>query len=109
MGTYLYLIFIFLFFFVQTGPQESCACCLYLLEEAKRLDDLHKRRQSRSIRNLYQITSDRDYIRNYRLIKDLRGILEDDLVPFLPQQVRRGGLSHHTKVIKPELPKFTTY
>ncbi|XP_045449952.1 putative nuclease HARBI1 [Melitaea cinxia] len=72
---------------------------LYLLEEAKRLDDLHKRRQSRSIRNLYKISSDRDYIRNYRLTRDLIEILEDDLMPFLPQQVRRGGLSHHTKIL----------
>ncbi|XP_041972278.1 putative nuclease HARBI1 [Aricia agestis] len=73
-------------------------CILYLLEEAKRRDELEKRRQSRRIRNLRQISSHRDYVLNFRLTRDLISALEGDLVPLLPPRVRRGGLSHHIKI-----------
>ncbi|XP_041985333.1 putative nuclease HARBI1 isoform X1 [Aricia agestis] len=74
-------------------------CILYLLEEAKRRDELEKRRQSRRIRNLRQISSHRDYVLNFRLTRDLISALEGDLVPLLPPRVRRGGLSHHIKIL----------
>lgn len=72
---------------------------LYLLEEAKKSDNLEMRRQARRLRNFGGISRDIDFIRRYRLSGELINKLEDDLRPYLPVHRRSGGLTNRLKVI----------
>lgn len=71
---------------------------LFLLKEAKRRDNLYKRRQGERIRNLGLLNTNKVYIRTFRLTKNLIEKLELDLIPLMPKQILRRGLTNHPKV-----------
>lgn len=71
---------------------------LNLLEETKKSDDRKKSRQAREMRKMETISRDSDFIHIYRLSEDLINILESDLTPFMPAQVRASALTNRLKV-----------
>nr|XP_049692948.1 putative nuclease HARBI1 [Helicoverpa armigera]XP_049693305.1 putative nuclease HARBI1 [Helicoverpa armigera]XP_049694269.1 putative nuclease HARBI1 [Helicoverpa armigera]XP_049694270.1 putative nuclease HARBI1 [Helicoverpa armigera] len=75
------------------------SCMMFLLEEAKHRDDLKKRRQASAIRNMDLLTTDRNYIKVYRLTEELIAQLEQEISPFLTKAKRRGGISNRTKIL----------
>lgn len=74
------------------------SCMIFLLEEAKRRDNVEKRRQAHVIRNMDLLTTDVDYIKVFRLTEELIKQLEEDISPFLAKTKRQGGICNRTKV-----------
>ncbi|XP_023952875.2 putative nuclease HARBI1 [Bicyclus anynana] len=71
---------------------------LLLLEEARRIDMLRRRRKRFKIRSLRQLSTDKDYIRIYRLNFELIKDLEHDLAQYLPPEPSRSdGVDNRTK------------
>ncbi|KAF9411328.1 hypothetical protein HW555_009828 [Spodoptera exigua] len=75
------------------------SCMLFLLEEAKRRDNVEKRRQAHVIRNMDLITTDTEFIKVFRLTEELIKQLEEDISPFLAKTKRKGGICNRTKIL----------
>ncbi|KAF9420240.1 hypothetical protein HW555_003461 [Spodoptera exigua] len=75
------------------------SCMIFLLEEAKRRDNVEKRRQAHVIRNMDLITTDTEFIKVFRLTEELIKQLEEDISPFLAKTKRKGGICNRTKIL----------
>lgn len=73
-------------------------CIMLLLKQAKKSDDLWKRRQARELRNLQSISRDTDFVSNYRLSEDLFNIVKEEISAYLSTNKRSSGLSKRIKV-----------
>ncbi|KAF9808913.1 hypothetical protein SFRURICE_000959 [Spodoptera frugiperda] len=67
--------------------------------EKLRRDNLEKRRQAYTIRNMGLLATDINYIKIFRLSEELIAQLEEDISPFLTPAKRRGGISNRNKVL----------
>ncbi|XP_035430166.2 putative nuclease HARBI1 [Spodoptera frugiperda] len=75
------------------------SCITFSLENAKRRDNLEKRRQAYTIRNMGLLATDINYIKIFRLSEELIAQLEEDISPFLTPAKRRGGISNRNKIL----------
>lgn len=75
------------------------SCMLFLLEECKREEDLEAKRHGSIVRSIHELTRKQDYIKTYRLSEELILQLEKDLIPLLPSERRKGGISHRIKIL----------